>query len=86
MFLSYEKWYTNNFYLEQQSIERDVMLREVKDHLLRAQCIMKNNAYKHICDLEFSVGFEVYLKLRSYCQQLVSKRLSQNNCTILWSF
>ena len=48
-----------DWYLE----ERDCMLKELKEHLLRAQERMKQQADKHRTDLEFEVGDWVYIKL-----------------------
>lgn len=57
--------------------ERDALLSDVKQHLLRAQERMKSNADKHRRELEFDVGSMVYLKLRPYRQQSVQRRICQ---------
>ena len=75
--VSYERGSTNNFELEEMLIERDRVLAEVKQHLIRAQSVMKNNADKKRRGLELTVGSMVYLKLRPYRQQSVSRRLCQ---------
>ena len=44
--LAYEHGSTGNFELEQSLHERDVTLKDIKDHLVQAQQLMKNNADK----------------------------------------
>lgn len=73
----FETQSTKNFELEQMLLERDLFLADIKQHLLHAQQLMKNNDDKHLRDLEFSVGTWVFLKLRPYMQSSVSKRLYQ---------
>lgn len=75
--LRYEKGLTANAELEEQLLERDAILVEVKKHLVHAQQLMKNNADKHRRDVEFEVGEMVYLKLRPYRQQSVARRVFQ---------
>lgn len=76
--LAYESGSTNNFELEQSFQERDEWLRDIKAHLVHSQQLMKNNADKHIRDLQVVVGDLVFFKLQPYRQNLVSKRLSRN--------
>ena len=75
--MAYEDGATKNFELDVMLKERELLLSSIKQNLLRAQAIMKSNADKHIRDLEFQVGEKVYLKLRPYRQQSVSRRLFQ---------
>lgn len=75
--MAYEEGATQNFELDEMLKEREVVLESVKHNLLRAQALMKNNADKHRRELEFAVGDKVYLKLRPYRQQSVSRRLFQ---------
>lgn len=75
--LRYEQGSTENTDLEEQLLERDTMLVEVKKHLVHAQQLMKNNTDKHRRDVEFEVGTLVYLTLRPYRQQSVARRVCQ---------
>lgn len=54
--LPFEVQSTKNSKLEQMLKERGVFLKDIKDHLIHAQQLMKNNADKHHRDLEFVVG------------------------------
>lgn len=66
--LWFEHGSTNNFELERSLRDRDAMLHDAKEHLLKVQARMKNNADKHRGELEFTVGSLVFLKLRPYRQ------------------
>ncbi|CAA7062547.1 unnamed protein product [Microthlaspi erraticum] len=75
--LRFEEKSTANFDLEVMLKERDVVLWSIKESLISAQARMKNNADKHRRELEFAKGDKVFLKLRPYRQQSVSKLLYQ---------
>lgn len=75
--LCFESGSTTNFELDKALIERDEALDDLKQNLLRAQEIMKNQADKTRRDVEFSVGDMVYLKLQSYRQKTVARRFCQ---------
>jgi hypothetical protein len=58
------------------SAERHAFLGLLREHLLRAQVRMKNQADKHRSDRQFAVGDEVLLKLQPYVQSSVVVRPS----------
>lgn len=64
--IRFEKGTTTISSLEQQMLERDKILEELKVHLLRAQQQMKLAADKHRRDVEFATGEWVYVKMRPY--------------------
>ena len=51
------------------------MLRDIKDYLVQAEQLMKNNVDKLRRNLQFEVGELVFLKLRSYRQNSITERL-----------
>ncbi|CAA7044886.1 unnamed protein product [Microthlaspi erraticum] len=75
--LRFEEKSTANYDVEVMLKERDEVLQDLKSHLVKAQARMKNNADKHRRELVFAAGDKVFLKLRPYRQQSVSKRLYQ---------
>lgn len=60
--------------LEEQLLERDVVLDDIKAYLLRAQQRMQKYANQGRRDVEFQVGEFVYLKLQPYRQQSLAIR------------
>lgn len=54
--------------------ERQLIISSVRQHLLRMQQRMKNQADKHRSERVFSVGDEVFLKLQPYIQSSVAHR------------
>ncbi|GKB47479.1 putative reverse transcriptase domain-containing protein [Tanacetum coccineum] len=57
--------------------ERDCILKELKEHLLRAQERMKKQADKHRTALEFEVGDWVYIKLQPYRQRSMAMKRNE---------
>ena len=60
--------------LEDQLLERDAILDELKVNLVRAQHRMKHQEDSSRRDLEFQVGERVFLKLQPFRQQTVHQR------------
>lgn len=46
--------------------ERNVMIRELQEQLLKAQDVMRNQANKHRREVEYEVGDMVFLKIQPY--------------------
>ena len=57
--------------------ERDQVLTLLKEHLSNAQAIMKAAKDSGRRDVSFKEGDLVYLKLRPYCMQALSKRFNE---------
>lgn len=83
-FLQYEEGSTTNGELESLLREREKMLKDIKDHLCKAQSLMKNNANKSRRDVVFDIGSLVFLKLRPYCQSMVARRWCQKHAAIYY--
>lgn len=58
--------------MEDQLMERDAILDELKGHLLQAQQRMKTQADKHQREVSYAEGDSVYLKLQPYRQRSVT--------------
>ncbi|KAL4591834.1 hypothetical protein LXL04_004807 [Taraxacum kok-saghyz] len=70
----YEKGQTAVASLEDQLVERDAILDELKFNILRAQQRMKTMEDKKRREVEYQVGDRVYLKLQPYRQKSVKSR------------
>lgn len=75
--MRYENGSTNNAELEARLQERDENLVLLKQHLLKAQRIMKAKADSHRRELEFEVGDKVFLKLHPYIQRSLARRANE---------
>ncbi|KAD5508936.1 hypothetical protein E3N88_16639 [Mikania micrantha] len=65
---------TNNAELEKQLLDRDDMLKLLRDNLMKAQDRMRNQANTKRRDVSFDVGDYVFLRLQPYRQRSLSKR------------
>lgn len=63
--------------LEEQLVERDAILDDLKAHLIRAQQLMKSYEDGKRRDLNFEAGDLAYLKLQPYRQRLLAKRRNE---------
>jgi hypothetical protein len=63
--------------LEEWLAERSNMNDLIRQHLVRAQSMMKKQADKRRSDHEFAVGDMVYMKLQPYVQSTVMPRANQ---------
>jgi hypothetical protein len=57
--------------------ERNVMLREMQEQLLKAQDQMRAQANKHRREVEYQVGDMVYLKIQPYKLRKLANRFNQ---------
>ena len=57
--------------------ERDMMLAEIREQLLKAQNRMQSQADKHRRELELEVGEKVFLKIQPYKLKSLAKRQNQ---------
>ncbi|CAJ2644751.1 unnamed protein product [Trifolium pratense] len=63
--------------VQEELMERDQVLQQLKSHLERAQQYMKKQADKHRSDLVLKVGDMVLVKLQPYRQQSLALRKNQ---------
>lgn len=77
LLIPFEQGSTANHEVEQLPVQRDAILQELKDNLIRAQLKMKQSADKKRKDIEFQVGELAYVKLRPYRQLTLAKRLNE---------
>jgi hypothetical protein len=75
--LRYEPQATDPPALQEQLMERDRILQQLKANLEKAQQYMKKQADKHRMDVTFQVGELVLVKLQPYRQQSVALRKNQ---------
>lgn len=71
--------------------ERNEMLEEMQEQLLRAQNIMRNQAKKHGREMEYNRGDVVYLLITPYKLKKLAKRVNQKlspryyePCEVIW--
>ncbi|XP_058756529.1 uncharacterized protein LOC131629765 [Vicia villosa] len=57
--------------------ERNIMIKELKDQLCKAQDVMKTQANKHRREVEYEVGDMVFLKIQPYKMKKLAQRLNQ---------
>lgn len=63
--------------LEEQLVERDAVLDDIKAHLVKAQQRMKKYADAHHREVEFEGGDLVYLKIQPYQQKSLARRVCE---------
>ena len=67
--------------VDQQLLDRDALLRQLKDNLATSRNRMKQVADKKRRDVVFQPDDWVLLKLHPYCQQTIFKRVHQKLAT-----
>lgn len=72
--VSYGYQKTMNSSVDQHLVERDQMIKVLKEHLRIAHNRMKRQADKKRREVNFEVGDVVFLKLRPYRQKSVAVR------------
>ncbi|KAM0028068.1 putative nucleotidyltransferase, Ribonuclease H [Helianthus debilis subsp. tardiflorus] len=65
---------TKNAELEQQLVDRDAMIKLLRQNLQKAQDRMRNQANQKRRELMFQVGAYVFLKIQPYRQKTLAKR------------
>jgi hypothetical protein len=73
-FIRYEPQASDPPSLQEELMERDKILQQLKTHLERAQQYMKKQADKHRLDVTLKVGDLMLVKLQPYRQQSVALR------------
>lgn len=71
--------------IEQQLMDKDAILEELKAHLSQAQAKMKLNANMHPRDVQFDNGELVHVKLRPYRLHSLAGELKIGT-QVLWPF
>ncbi|GAU45110.1 hypothetical protein TSUD_183180 [Trifolium subterraneum] len=62
--------------VQRELVERDEAIRQLRQHLLRAQDRMKQQADKKMCERSFEIGEWVFVKLRAHRQQSIVSRIN----------
>ncbi|GJU80924.1 putative nucleotidyltransferase, ribonuclease H [Tanacetum coccineum] len=65
---------TKNAEMEQQLVDRDYMIKIIRQNLQKAQDRMRNQANQKQRELTFQVGNYVFLKIQPYRQKTLAKR------------
>lgn len=75
--VKFENGSTTNAELESQLRDRDAALQMLREHLHRAQQLMKEKVDRSRRKIELEVGDWVYVKLRPYRQKTLARRLNE---------